>query len=75
MTGLLQKILVYEHGKPIGEAALIGTGWVEIYPNGRSSAPNLYDLKGIRLPQGWYQLAPQDDFRFVVLPVNKKVVQ
>jgi hypothetical protein len=49
-TGLMQKIIVYESGKPLGEAAIVGTGWVEIYPSGHMGAPNLYDFQGVRLP-------------------------
>lgn len=77
VTGLMQKILVYEHGKPIGEAALLGQGWVEVYNNGVCSTPNIYDLLGVRLPQGWYQLVPTEEYRHIILPSlrTRKVVQ
>lgn len=71
VTGLLQKILVYEHGKPMGEAALLGSGWTEVYNNGVMSAPDLYDFQGVRLPPGWYQLVPTEEFKHVILPTMK----
>jgi len=75
-SGLMQKILVYEHGKPMGEAALIGSGWVEINPiTGTMYTPNLYDFQGVRMPMGWYQLVPTEEYTHIVLPRNRRVVQ
>lgn len=73
IPGLMQKLLVYEHGKPLGEAALIGSGWVELLHNGVMRPPELYDLKGIRLPVGWYQLVPTEEYKNVILMRSNKV--
>ena len=58
--GVMHKLLVYDHG------ALIGYGFVISYPDGEMSQPDLFDIAGGKLPEGWYQLTVTEHFSVVV---------
>lgn len=60
----MQKLMVYEHG------ACIGYGFTIMYPDGKMSQPDLFDLKGDRLAEGWYQLQVTDTRWNVVVPMR-----
>lgn len=69
--GQLIKVLAYEHGKPLGEAALLGWGYFIVREDGKSQRPVLYDIAGNELPKGvWYQLKPTDEVRDCIIPRN-----
>jgi len=60
------KVNAYQDG------GLIGSGFVIHYPDGELSAPDLIDIKGDRLPEGWYELKPTGERRTVVVPTRKQ---
>ncbi len=62
--GILQKVYVYEHGG----GALLGNGWVITRDDGKQAAPVLFDIKGNRLPEGWYNLQVVERQQLVVIP-------
>lgn len=64
-TGLMQKVHVYE--MPGG--ALLGTGWVITRDDGKQYAPELFDMKGVKLPEGWwYTLQVTNENKLIVMP-------
>lgn len=63
-SGVMHKLYVYDNG------ALIGYGFVITYPDGRMSAPELFDIGGKKLPEGWYQLQMTQEHYNVVVPRN-----
>lgn len=62
--GIMQKIYAYEQGSE----ALLGTGWIITRDDGKQSAPELFDLKGVKLPEGWYTLRVTKEQHLVVIP-------
>ena len=60
--GVMHKILVYDNG------AIIGYGYVTINHKGDMSNPDLYDIKGMRLPEGWYTLKITEENFLVNIP-------
>lgn len=60
----MQKLEVYSHETQ----QLIGHGYVILYPNGTHSAPELFDLMGVKLPEGWYVIKVTGENRNVVVP-------
>lgn len=64
MNGIMHKLIVYENG------AMIGYGYVIRYSDGDTSLPDLFDIRGERLPEGWYQLQVQKESYTVVVPKN-----
>ncbi len=62
--GILQKVYVYEQGG----GALLGNGWVITRDDGKQSAPALFDIRGIPLPEGWYTLQVVAGTQLVVIP-------
>ena len=63
-SGVMHKLLVYDNG------AMIGYGFIIAYPNGALSKPELFNIKGEKLPEGWYQLTMIDERYNVVVPRN-----
>jgi len=62
--GVMHKIIVYDNG------AIIGYGYVIIDNKGDMSTPDLFDIKGTRLPEGWYTLQVGTEYFNVVIPDN-----
>lgn len=63
-NGVMHKLIVYDNG------AMIGYGFVITYQDGEMSQPELFDIKGDKLPEGWYQLTMTNEHRPVVVPRN-----
>lgn len=63
-SGVMHKLLVYDNG------AIVGYGYVIMYPDGKVSAPELFNIKGDKLPEQWYQLQMTNDHFNVVVPRN-----
>ncbi len=63
-NGTMHKLIVYENG------AIVGYGFIIRYTNGDMSKPDLYDFKGERLPEGWYNLQITHESHNVVVPRN-----
>jgi len=63
-NGVMHKLVVYDNG------ALIGYGFVITYNDGEMSAPELFDIRGEKLPEGWYQLSMTNEHLPVVVPRN-----
>lgn len=63
-NGTMTKVLVYDNE----HKGLIGTGWVIVRDDGRIARPVLYDLMGIKLAEGWYQIVATDEVKMVVIP-------
>ena len=62
--GLMCKVLAYD--KPGG--ALLGSGWLLYRGDGKVMAPDLFDLIGEKLPEGWYNLQITQESYCVVIP-------
>jgi hypothetical protein len=62
--GIIQKVYVYSQGG----GALLGNGWVLTRDDGRQAAPDLFDIKGNKLPEGWYTLQVVGEQHIVVIP-------
>lgn len=63
-SGIMCKVFAYDG--PGG--ALLGSGWVIYYSDGKFSHPDLFDIKGEKLPEGWYTLRVTDETKLVVIP-------
>jgi len=63
-NGVMHKLLVYDNG------AMIGYGFVITYPDGKMTAPELFDIAGKKLDEGWYQLTMTNEHYNVVVPRN-----
>lgn len=63
-SGIMHKLIVYDNG------AMIGYGFVIMYPDGKVSAPELFDIAGKKLPEGWYQLQMTHEHYPVVVARN-----
>ena len=63
-NGVMHKLIVYDNG------AMIGYGFVITYPDGKMTAPELFDIAGRKLPEGWYQLTMTAEHYNVVVPRN-----
>jgi hypothetical protein len=61
-NGVMHKLIVYDNG------AMIGYGFVITFPGGAMSAPELFDIAGKKLPEGWYQLTMTNEHFNVVVP-------
>jgi hypothetical protein len=62
--GLMCKVLAYS--QPGG--ALLGSGWIIYRNDGNVMAPELFDLAGEKLPEGWYHLQITQESKCVVIP-------
>ena len=58
----MHKLIVYNNG------AMIGYGFIIAYPDGKISAPELFDIHGVKLSEGWYQLTMTTEYYNVVVP-------
>ena len=64
-NGVMHKLVVYDNG------AIVGYGFVIMYPDGKVSAPELFELfAGNSLPVQRYQLQMTNDHFNVVVPRN-----
>lgn len=63
-SGIMCKVFAYD----VPGGALLGTGWVIYYSDGNFSHPDLFDIKGEKLPEGWYTLRVTDETKLVVIP-------
>lgn len=63
-SGVMHKLIVYDNG------AMIGYGFVITYPDGKMSQPELFDIRGEKLAEGWYQLSMTHEHYNVVVPRN-----
>lgn len=63
--GVMQKVYAYEN-KDGG--ALLGSGWIIHRDDGKTMAPDLYDISGKKLPEGWYTLQVTGENHLVVIP-------
>lgn len=63
-NGIIQKVLVMEQTSH----AIIGSGWVLYRDDAKMMAPELFDLMGNKMPEGWYTLQVTDDVKTVVIP-------
>jgi hypothetical protein len=63
-NGVMHKLYVYDSG------ALIGYGFLITYADGKMSQPELFDITGNKLPEGWYQLTMSNEHYNVVVPRN-----
>ena len=63
-SGIMQKVYAYD--KPGG--ALLGSGWVYYESNGTFTAPDLFDIQGVKLPMGWYTLLTTEETKLIVIP-------
>ena len=61
-NGVMHKVIVYDNG------ALVGYGYVISYPDGEMSKPDLFDIAGNKLSEGWYQINVTSDHFNVVVP-------
>jgi hypothetical protein len=63
--GIMQKVFAYENKEG---GALLGSGWFIIRDDGKHMAPDLYDISGKKLPEGWYTLQVTGENHLVVIP-------
>lgn len=63
-SGIICKVFAYDG--PGG--ALLGSGWLTYSSDGSVFAPDLFDIKGNKLPEGWYTLRVTDETKLVVIP-------
>lgn len=63
-SGLMCKVYAYEQGSD----AMLGSGWIIYRDDGKTMAPELFDLKGVKLPEGWYTLKVTNEKHMVVIP-------
>lgn len=63
-NGIMCKVFAYDG--PGG--ALLGSGWIIYRDDGNMASPDLFDLKGNKLPEGWYTLRVTDEVKPVVIP-------
>lgn len=63
-SGIMQHLIV--HDQKTG--AIIGKGWITLRDDGRMSKPELYDIMGNPMQQGWYTIEATDIKQFVIIP-------
>lgn len=63
-NGIMCKVFAYD--MPGG--ALLGSGWLIYSDDGTFTHPDLFDLKGNKLAEGWYTLKVTDETKLVVIP-------
>jgi len=63
-NGIMQKVLVYDQN---GQG-IIGTGWIVHRNDGKVFRPTLFDIMGVKLPEGWYNIVTTNEAKLVVIP-------